>query len=255
MPVHDVPITSRLNNEVEINEKRHDKTSRNIRVACPGIITKFDSAKQTVSVQLAIKERISFHGKPFEDIDIPELRDVPIYMPRAGNFVLTMPVTIGDECLVIFADMCIDSWYQSGGSANTQMDNRRHDLSDGFAIIGPWSQPKVISSYSTDSVFLRNLNDDSYVEIRDSDINIKTPTKITIEAGSEVEVKAPTVNVKATSTTVDSPTTEIKGGNITINGSSQVNITGGNAQIDGKDFLQHTHTGVQTGPGNTGPVA
>lgn len=255
MPVHDIPITSRLNNEVEILEKRFDKASRNMRVACPGVVTAFDSAKQTVSVQLAIRERMSFQGKPFEDFDIPELRDVPIYMPRAGNFVLTMPVTVGDECLVIFADMCIDSWYQSGGSKNTQMDNRRHDLSDGFAIIGPWSQPKVISSYSTDSTFLRNLNDDSYIEIRDSDVNIKTPNKITIEAGSEVEVKAPTVNVKATTTTIDSPTTEIKGGNITINGSAMVNITGGNAQIDGKDFLQHTHTNVQTGIGNSGPVA
>ena len=255
MAVHDVPITARLDDSEEVLEKGFEKMSKNLRVACPGVITAFDSAKQTVSVQLAIRERISFHGKPFEDIDIPELQDVPIYMPRAGNFVLTMPVTVGDECLVVFSDMCIDSWYQSGGTKNTQMDNRRHDLSDGFAIIGPWSQPKVISSYSTDSAFLRNLNDDSYIEIRDSDVNIKTPTKITIEAGSEVEVKAPTVNVKATTTTVDSPTTEIKGGSITINGSSMVNIAGGNAQIDGKDFLQHVHTNVQTGIGNSGPVA
>lgn len=249
-----LPITTRLDDSVENIDRKTEKMSDRIRVACPGIVTKFDAAKQTVSVQLAIRERLSFHGKPFEDMDIPELGDVPIYMPRAGNFVLTMPVTVGDECLVVFADMCIDSWYQSGGTKNTQIDNRRHDLSDGFAIIGPWSQPKVISSYSTDSAFLRNLNDDSYIEIRDNDINIKTPTKITIEAGSEVEVKAPTVNVNATTTTVTSPTTEIKGGNITLTGSSMVNIAGGNCQIDGKDFLNHVHTNGG-GVGNSGPVA
>jgi phage gp45-like len=255
MPIAPLPINLRLDDSVENIDRKMEKMSNKIRVACPGVVTAFDSAKQTVSVQLAIRERKSFHGKPFQDMDIPELRDVPIYMPRAGNFVLTMPVTVGDECLVIFADMCIDSWYQSGGTKNTQMDNRRHDLSDGFAIIGPWSQPKVISSYSTDSAFLRNLNDDSYIEIRDSDINIKTPTKITIEAGSEVEVKAPTVNVNATTTNVNSPTVAVTGGNITLTGSTMVNIAGGNAQIDGKDFLQHVHTNVQTGIGNSGPVA
>ncbi len=261
MPVHDIPITARYNDPVEASERRHEKTSRDIRVACPGIITKFDADKQTVSVQLAIRERMSFQGKPFEDFDIPELRDVPIYMPRAGNFVLTMPVTVGDECLVIFADMCIDSWYQSGGSKNTQMDNRRHDLSDGFALLGVWSQPKVIGSYSTDSTFLRNLDNDSYIEIRDDDINIKTPNKIYVEAGAEVEVKAPTVKVNATNVEVNasdvqvnSPTVAVTGGTITLTGSSTVNIAGGNAQIDGKDFLLHTHTNVQGGSGNSGPV-
>lgn len=254
MQVSEIPLSTRLGNEQELLEKKFDKLNRNIRVASPAIIKSFDSVKQTVTAKIAIREKVSFHGKPFEDIDIPVLLDVPIYMPRAGNFILTMPVTIGDECLVIFSDTCMDSWWESGAVGN-QMDLRRHDLSDGFAFLGVWSQPKVISDYSTDSTFLRNLNNDSYIEIRDSDINIKTPTKITIEAGSEVEVKAPTVNVKATTTTIDSPTTEIKGGTVTITGSSMVNITGGNAQIDGKDFLQHTHIGVQTGSGNTGGVA
>lgn len=262
MSVYDVPITARLDDSEEVLEKNLEKTSRNIRVACPGIITEFDAEKQTVSVQLSIQERISFHGKPFEDITIPELQDVPIYMPRAGNFVLTMPVTIGDECLVVFADMCIDSWYQSGGTSNVQMDNRRHDLSDGFALLGVWSQPRVISNYSTDSAVLRNLNNDSYVEVKDSDINIITPTKVTITAGSEVEVNAPTVDVNATTVTVDatdvtvtSPTVSVTGGTITLTGTSGVGLVGSSlSTIDGKNFLNHTHTGVQTGLGNTGGV-
>ena len=71
MAVHDVPITARLDDSEEVLEKGFEKMSKNLRVACPGVITAFDSAKQTVSVQLAIRERISFHGKPFEYIDIP----------------------------------------------------------------------------------------------------------------------------------------------------------------------------------------
>ena len=103
-----VPFTSRLDDSVENMEKKLDRLSRKIRVALPGIIQAFDAATQLVTVKIAIREHLSFKGGPFEDIDIPELAMVPIYMPRAGNFVLTMPVTVGDECLVIFADNCHD---------------------------------------------------------------------------------------------------------------------------------------------------
>jgi len=263
-----IPISVRLESENELLQRRFEKLSYRIRVACPGFVKSFDAVKQTVSVQLAIREKLSFNGKPFEDIDIPILQDVPIFMPRAGNFVLTMPVTIGDECLVIFGDNCIDDWWQSGRVWN-QMDNRRHDLSDGFAILGPWSQPNVISDYSTDSTRLRNLLNDSYVEVKDNDINIVTPTKVTITAGSEVEVNAPTVDVNATTVTVDatdvtvtaqkttvnSTTVQVTGGTITLTGSSGVTLAGnGLSQIDSKNFLSHVHSGVEPGIGNTGGV-
>jgi phage baseplate assembly protein gpV len=260
MPLN-IPIAMRLEDELEYSEQRLEKLSYRIRVAMPGIIQSFDPEKQIVSVRLAIREHLSFGGKPYEDLEIPTLCDVPIYMPRAGNFVLTMPVTIGDECLVVFGDNCFDAWWETGSVSN-QMDNRRHDLSDGFAIIGVWSQPRVVPSYSTDSAVLRNLNNDSYVEVRDSDINIITPTKVTITAGSEVEVNAPTVDVNATTVTVDatevtvtSPTVSVTGGTITLTGTSGVGLVGSSlSTIDGKNFLNHTHTGVQTGLGNTGGV-
>lgn len=64
-----------------------------------------------------------------------------------------------------------------------------------------------------------------YIQFTDSGINIVAPDQITIQA--------PTV---------------------TIAGSSAVNIAGGHTSIDGKSFLTHTHTGVQTGGSNSGPV-
>lgn len=65
-------------------------------------------------------------------------------MPRGGGFALTFPVAAGDECLVVFADACIDSWWQSGGVQN-QAEKRRHDLSDGIVIPGLWSQPNKLA--------------------------------------------------------------------------------------------------------------
>jgi len=88
---------------------------------------------------------------------------------------------------------------------------------------------KKVSGYSTNSAVLRNLNNDSYIEVKDNDINIVTPTKVTITAGSEVEVNAPTVDVNATDVTIDAttatvnaPTVQVTGASVTLSGSSGV---------------------------------
>jgi len=257
-----LPMSQMVSDEHEAMERRLEKLSYRIRVAMPGIIQSFDTVKQTVSVKLAIREHLSFWGKPFEDLEIPILDEVPIFMPRAGNFILTMPIKAGDECLVIFTDNCYDEWWINSGVGN-QLDNRRHDLSDGIAILGIWSQPNVITNYSTDSAVLRNLADDCYVEVKDSDINIIAPTKITITAGETVEVNAPTVEVNSTNSIVNAeekvevnapeveviasvsaqiqaPIATIQAATINLNGNvsagggtNPVQITGGAIQITG----------------------
>lgn len=124
-----------------------DALNNELRVAMPGIVKEFDVATQTVTVQLAIREKIINAGAE-EEVQIPMLVDVPVVMPRAGGYSLVFAPKAGDECLVVFADNCIDGWWQSGG-VQSQIDNRRHDLSDGFAILGCWSQtnkPKIPSS-------------------------------------------------------------------------------------------------------------
>ena len=185
----------------------------NTRVAMPGIIQSFDATEQTVTVQCAIREKINMDGN-LSWQDIPLLLDVPIIFPRAGNYILTMPIQAGDECLVVFGDSCMDAWWQSGGVQN-QIDCRRHDLSDGYAIVGLYSQPRRISNYSTNTAQLRNISGSAYVELSGNNINI---------VGANVTISA---------------------NNVTI---------GGSTTIDGRSFMGHTHTGVMTGGGSTGGV-
>jgi hypothetical protein len=168
-------IAQRNNNEDEFFRQLGDGWQNNIRVAIPGIIQSFDSTTQTVSVQPAIREAIRDVNNTQQWVNLPLLVDVPIVLPRAGGFVATFPIQAGDECLVIFADMCIDAWFSNGGIQN-QIEKRRHDLSDCFAILGCWSQPNVISNYSTDSIQLRNDSGTSYIEIKDTEININSAT-------------------------------------------------------------------------------
>ena len=179
---------SELMPESRQTQENHDRTmENNLRVACPGIVRSFDAAEQTVTVQIAIREKRLLIDGTEQWVDIPQLVDVPIVFPRAGGYAVTFPIKEGDECLVIFGDMCIDAWWQSGGVQN-QIDCRRHDLSDGFAVFAPWSQPRVLSNYSTDSVQLRNEDGSAYVEISGSTVNIK---------GGTVNIDGGTVNINA----------------------------------------------------------
>ena len=102
-----------------------------LHVALPGHILSYDSGTRTAKIQPSIR---NWRQKETP----PVLLDVPVFFP--GNF--TFPVNKGDECLVVFADACIDSWFQSGG-VSTPIAARRHDLSDGFAFVGFFSKPNA----------------------------------------------------------------------------------------------------------------
>ncbi len=206
-----IKIAERMSNEVEMIRAVKDSIFSELRVAAPGIIQSFDAVKQTATVKIAIKEQIDNNGIT-EDVEIPLLLDVPIVIPQAGGYAITLPISAGDECLVVFSDACIDGWWQSGGIQG-QIDKRRHDLSDGFAILGVKSQPNILTGYSTNSASLRTVDGSCKVEVK----------------SNEIEVSAPTVKVT---------------------GSQTVNVSGNNTTtIDGKDFLTHKH---QYHPGTGG---
>lgn len=141
----------------EVLRTLSDSINANLRVALPGIIEEFNADEQTVKVRCAIRERITNRNKDIEYIEIPILLDVPIVMQRAGGFVTTFPIKKGDECLVMFADLCINAWWSLSGVQNIE-EYRRHDFSDAFAMLGPTSQPKKVINYSTTNFEIRNEN-------------------------------------------------------------------------------------------------
>ncbi len=179
-----ITVPERLADELEILRKLFDGFSNKVRVAMPGIVQSFNSTKQTITVRLAIREKITdAESRIVEDVEVPILLDVPIAVPRAGGFSLTLPVQEGDECLVVFGDNCFDAWYQSGGIQN-QIDRRRHDLSDGFAILGVWSQPRKLSGYATDAAQLRSDDGNTHIEVKSGIVNVKAATVNLSDAAS-----------------------------------------------------------------------
>lgn len=176
-------IGERQADQGEMLRRMSDNLNGQLRVALPGIIQSFDATAQTVTVNCAIRERIAGPDKSIQNIQIPTLLDVPIVLPRAGGFVITFPIKAGDECLVVFSDLCIDAWFSNGGIQNP-IEYRRHDFSDAFAILGTWSQPRKVSSYSTSNLEIKAEDVDASIKITPAgDINIRGRYVTTTEWG------------------------------------------------------------------------
>lgn len=199
----------------------------------PGIVAGVDLSAQTLSVQPSIQGSVTAPDGSVQVVNLPLLVDVPVVWPRAGGFALTFPIKAGDEVLVVFASRCIDAWWQSGG-VGAQAEARMHDLSDGFAILAPTSQPKKFSGVSSSNVQLRDESGTTYVEI--------TPGGAARVVGAtKIDITAPTINLNGT--------TNITG---TTNIVGQVNQSGGGLVSNGITFSSHKHTGVQPGSGTSG---
>lgn len=168
-------VDERVGGMAQVLETAMDNVEYEMRVAMPGIVQEWDAEQQTVTVQLAIREKVSMDGRETE-MEIPMLVDVPVVMPRAGGYSLVFAPVKGDECLVVFADACIDSWWQSGG-VQSQADSRRHDLSDGFAILGCWSQKRK-PNIPASGVRLQNDAGTAGISIAGNTVNIFGTVKI-----------------------------------------------------------------------------
>jgi len=216
--------------------------------ALPGIITKFDPDKLTCEVQPAIKALILDEKGVKNWVKMPLLVDCPVVFPSGGGFTLTFPLKNGDECLVMFASRCIDSWWQSGG-VQVQAELRMHDLSDGFVLPGPRSVPKVPGAVSTTSVQLRNDAGDAYVSIDpDGQMDVVSPVNCNLSGAN--------VNVNASGTILlNAPDIQLVGnvaitGTLDVSGKVQSPV---DAEFDSIKISHHHHSGVQNGPSNSGP--
>lgn len=219
-----------------------------LRCAAPGIVKSVDYTKSppVVTVQVAISELVrGANGPQWTAIQL--IANVPICLPRAGGFLLTLPVKAGDTGLLIFCDSCIDLWWKSGGLqpppgapvTQPNFENRRHDITDCGFIPGMSSQAQPVSFWSQVSAQLRTEDATVVVDIAPAGITLTAP-KVVVNTTGDVDITA--------------------GGNMNMNATGNVNIAGANVivgnntKIDGKTFLTHEHSGVQSGGGNTGPV-
>lgn len=197
-------------------ELQNKDTKRQINCHQVGEIVSFDPATQTAEVK--VKMSFILNG---EIKEYPLLLDCPCIILSGGQGAITFPVSKGDSCLVLFNDRDMDNWY-SGGQTMPPRTERLHDFSDAIALVGLRNKQNQISGYFEQGIEIKYAN--STIKLENG--------KITITNGTSSAV--------------------LDGGNIQLFGA--VSVTG-SFTVNGKDIGdKHKHSGVSTGPGNTGGV-
>ncbi|WP_406670451.1 Gp138 family membrane-puncturing spike protein [Raoultella terrigena] len=247
-----VALNAQLGSKEQADAQLAQAIMSAMRVSIPGIIQSFDPDAVTAVVQPAIKGVEHDESGAEVSVSLPLLVDVPVVFPRGGGCTLTFPVTAGDECLVIFADRCIDFWWQSGG-IQEPVDGRMHDLSDAFCIVGPQSQAKKISGISTTAAQFRSDDGSTYFELDPS------AKKIKIVAPGGLDVIAPMADFSE-QVTIHGLLSWMGGMVGSIADGVAAKITGivdfiGTVRANGKVIDDtHTHGGVERGLDDTDEV-
>lgn len=250
---------------------------KELHTSMPGIVQSFDAAKQTASVQPAIR-RVFITRDGTDEIlaasDLPILINVPVQFPRGGGFSLTFPVKKGDECLLVFAERSLDTWHKFGGVRDPGA-RRFHSLSDATAFVGISSLPNKVPSYDPvntqlkkdDGTAVLSINADSTINLTaDSNINATSSADIVancvnLNATASGNINASCVNLAATasgtatvdataSCTVTAPTITLNG-NVVINGSLSQGAGGAAASLQGGLEVTGTMTNNGKDVGNT----
>lgn len=216
----------RLNDREESMRVVLDNLAMAIRCAMPGIVQSYNPVKGTCVINLAIESRTLNPDGSVTFTPISPISDVPVAYMGGGQFVTTYPIQPGDEALVIFSDRCIDSWWQSGG-VQIPASLRMHDISDGFAIVGPRSLAKSIPNVSTTTAQFRSLDGTTFFEVESGGVcNVVAPNGVNITGP---------VNIN---------------GNVTVTGA--VTATQEVTAKSSVALSTHLHGGVTSGGSNTG---
>lgn len=214
----------------DINDKAHevagngytdrqaqiDNTLLDVHTALPAIVISFDAEERTIKAQPTIQRTFSDGQGLSGDMNLPPCVDVPVVFPMGGGYELTFPVKEGDECLLIFAERCIDGWFDSG-EPTPPADFRQHDLSDAFAIVGVRSLANKQPVWTGGVELHGNGN---HVRIDDSSVELGA-------GGATLKLTASGLNCS-------------------------VPITAPNVITDKMDVNTHVHGGVESGGSSTG---
>jgi len=236
-----------------------DRQLLDLRTAIPGIVTAVSADGTTVDVQPAVS--MTQRLESVNEVRLPVLQGVPLQVlgsTTLGLFVV-VPVSIGDEGLLVVCDRAIDNW-QHGAGVNMTPDMatpRHHDLTDAIFIPGVQRASGAIPGFPTDAVQLRNRAGDCVLALSDTAIDAVVPGGATFHMeGMEIVTNA---NITNTGTLTNTGDVSITGSLAQTGGTSTqsggMNITGPLTNNGVNVGSTHVHGGVMAGGSNTaGPT-
>jgi hypothetical protein len=130
-----------------------------------GKIDTYDKDTQSCAIKIQVKRQINED----ETKEYPLLVDCPVFVLQGGGAYIDMPIKKDDYCLVLFSDRDIDVWWADENLAEPNT-NRKHSLSDGFALVGINSKNNVLD---LDGEKVRIITNDMPLEIYSKTKKIK----------------------------------------------------------------------------------
>jgi hypothetical protein len=128
-----------------------------------GTVQSFSSSKMTVQASINYTKtffRLNSATNTYNPVQVTytPVIDAPIVCIGGGKANLTMPIAKGDECLLLFNDRDIDTWFATGSATSPNSTGRAHSFSDAFALVGVKSTPNVLSTYDAVRALLTDGN-------------------------------------------------------------------------------------------------
>ncbi len=185
-----------------------------VHTCLPGVIVSYDGQMATVRPSL---DKQLANG---ETLSAPQIARVPVCWPcgdvGGAQALISVPLRAGDAVLLHFSERALDDWLN--GTDGPPGDPRQFDLSDAFAT--PMMRPGTVPATDLDNLSL---------QYGPGSIKISPLGAITLLSPLPLIIDAPMVTMT---------------GNLDIIGTTLGN---------GVNLNTHTHTGVDTGPGTSGP--
>lgn len=120
-----------------------------VHTCLPARVERWDPGKGLVDAQPLVKAYRRRPDGQREAYSLSMATDVPVLFTGGGGgpgegYRQTYPVQVGDLALLLCSEASLDKWLERGDEVDPE-DDRRHHLSDGFAIVGlrpavsPWT--------------------------------------------------------------------------------------------------------------------
>lgn len=198
------------------------KITNSINVCMPGIVESYDFKTQKANIKIDSKKK----EDDYSFTEYPVISGVPVIMPSSGGAYMTMPVKVGDSCIVFFADKDITNWL-TGIATQKPETKRTHHLSDAVAILGLKQFNKANS--------IEN-NEDLNIFYAGTTIKIKQNGDVEIDSKNHLKISSKTAEINLEhDATINCRDVHLKStGNVNLE-TTNLNVKG-DLHLDGKAF-------------------
>lgn len=181
---------------VDLNDvlSAHEHEIKNtLFTALPATITSVDdyTSQGVVDVQPQINRVLQNN----RGIPSQQRYQVPVVFPAGGGAVMSFPLRVGDEVLLVFSMRSTDEWKNSTDGLTTPQDRRISQGTDGFAIPCVYRMDNA-PDIDANNVVIRHggatitISDDSIeLERGNASVSLSSDQTIQIGSGSTVSIR------------------------------------------------------------------